>query len=194
MRVKSALLLSVCIGALPLMPGLSVAQSASDAEKVDQLQRQMDQLQQQMRSLKGEIAQAKKKADSDSLQNAYGADQAPRPRSPLVKAMPAMERVHVTVGGYFAAESVWRQHNETSELGSSFTAMPFPFAPTYNEREYRASARQSRLSLLVEGNIDPKQKLTGYFEMDFLGSGVTSIYNQSNSWGAADAAILCRLR
>jgi hypothetical protein len=173
------ILLPAAVHAQVQIPG----QSASDANKVDQLQRQMDQLQQQMRSLKGEIAQAKKKsADPDSLQNAYGADQAPRPRSPLVKAMPAMERVHVTVGGFFAAESVWRQHNETSELGSSFTAEPFPFAPTYNEHEYRASARQSRLSLLVEGNIDPKQKLTGYFETDFLGVGVTSNYNQSNSW------------
>jgi hypothetical protein len=48
MRVKSTLLLGGCIGALALMPGLSVAQSASDADKVDQLQRQMDQLQQQI--------------------------------------------------------------------------------------------------------------------------------------------------
>jgi hypothetical protein len=147
------------------------------------LQRQLDQLQQQMRALKGEIAQTKKKsADQDSLQNAYGADQAPRSKWPLVKAMPATERVHITVGGFFAAESLWRQHNETSELGSSFTGEPFPFAPTFGENEYRASARQSRLSLLVEGNIDPKQKLNGYFEADFLGVGVTSNYNQSNSW------------
>jgi hypothetical protein len=159
-------------------------QSESDLNKLDRLQRQMDQLQQQMQSLKGDIAQAKKKSlDHDSLQNAYGADAgAPRSKGPLVKAMPAMERIHVTVGGFFAAESVWRQHNETSELGSSFTGEPFPFAPTFGENEYRASARQSRLSLLVEGNIDPKQKLTGYFETDFLGVGVTSNYNQSNSW------------
>ena len=84
MRVKSALLLGGCIGALALTPGVSVAQSASDADKVDQMQRQMDQLQQQMRSLKGEIAQAKKRsADQDSLQNAYGADAAPR-KSPTM--------------------------------------------------------------------------------------------------------------
>jgi len=38
------------------------------------------------------------------------------------------------------------------------------------------------LSLLVEGSIDPVQKLAGYYEMDFLGTGAASNYNQSNSW------------
>jgi hypothetical protein len=37
-------------------------------------------------------------------------------------------------------------------------------------------------SLLVEGNIDPYQKLSGFYESDFLGVGQTSNYNQSNSW------------
>src|SRR5262249_6734845 len=30
--------------------------------------------------------------------------------------------------------------------------------------------------------IDPYQKLSGYYESDFLGVGQTSNYNQSNSW------------
>jgi hypothetical protein len=34
----------------------------------------------------------------------------------------------------------------------------------------------------VEGDIDPFQKLSGYYETDFLGVGNTSNYNQSNSW------------
>src|SRR5580704_11661809 len=184
MRVKSALLLGVCIGALALTPGLSVAQSASDAEKVDQLQRQMDQLQQQMRSLKGEIAQAKKRsADQDSLQNAYGADAAPRKSPTMVKAAP-MQYVHVTLGGFFAGETVWRQRNVTSDESDSFNNIPFPFQPTFNENEFRASGRATRFTVLAEGNIDPKRKLAGYAEADFYGSGVTSNYNQSNSWAA----------
>ena len=48
--------------------------------------------------------------------------------------------------------------------------------------EFHGSARQSRISLLAEGQVDPRQKLSGYFEMDFLGAGNTSNYNQSNSW------------
>jgi outer membrane murein-binding lipoprotein Lpp len=186
MRARSTflyLLCGVCVGALVLCGGPSRAQTASDSDKVDQLQRQLDQVQQQMKTLKGEIAQAKKKsADADALQNAYGADQAARPRSPLVKAMPAMERVHITLGGFFAAETAWRQHNMESDEATNFGAAPFPFQPAYGESEFSASARATRISLLAEGNIDPKRKLSGYLETDFFGVGATSNYNQSNSW------------
>ena len=183
MVVKAKLLCGVCVGALALMPGLAMAQSASDADKVDQLQRQMDQLQQQMRTLKGEITQAKKKAvDQDSLQNAYGADAGVRPR-PLVKAAP-MQYVHITLGGFFAGETVWRQHNMTSDESDSFASIPFPFQAAYAGSEYRASGRATRITLLAEGNIDARRKLSGYFESDFFGVGATSNYNQSNSWAA----------
>jgi hypothetical protein len=67
-------------------------------------------------------------------------------------------------------------------MGSNFGAIPYPFSPLYSESEFHGSARQSRISLLAEGNIDPVQKLAGYYEMDFLGVGATSNYNQSNSW------------
>jgi hypothetical protein len=158
-------------------------QSESNLDKVDLLQRQMDQLQQQMRTLKGEIAQAKKKStDQDSLQNAYGADLGVRPR-PLVKAAP-MQYVHITLGGFFAGETVWRERNLTSDESDNFASVPFPFQPTYNEHEFRASGRATRITLLAEGNIDPRRKLSGYFETDFYGVGATSNYNQSNSWAA----------
>jgi len=63
-----------------------------------------------------------------------------------------------------------------------FATTPYPFSPLYNEHEFHGSARQSRISLLVEGNIDPYQKLSGFYESDFLGVGNTSNYNESNSW------------
>jgi hypothetical protein len=188
MSVKSLLLCGAVSCSAALLPAAAQSQvqgqvqADSDVNKADPMQRQMDQLQQQIKTLKTEMAAAAKKrpADADVWQNAYGADVPVGKR--LVKAVPFMERVHITVGGFFASESVWRQRNETADMGSSFTGEPFPFAPTYNEHEFRGSARQSRLSLLAEGNIDPKQKLSGYFETDFLGVGATSNYNQSNSW------------
>src|SRR5262249_28267662 len=87
-----------------------------------------------------------------------------------------------TVGGFLAAESVWRQRNEVADIGSSFNGNPYPFSPLYDEHEFHGSARQSRLSLLIEGELDPVEKLSGYFEVDFLGVGGTSNYNESNSW------------
>jgi hypothetical protein len=98
--------------------------------------------------------------------------------------LPPPERVKVTVGGFIAAETVWRQGNEVADIGSNFGAIPYPFSPLYNENEFHGTARQSRISLLVEGNLDPFQKLTGFYETDFLGVGTTSNYNQSNSWAA----------
>src|SRR5262249_48796643 len=42
----------------------------------------------------------------------------------------------------------------------------------------------SRISLLLDGSINPEEKLTGYYEMDFLGAAITSNYSQTNSWAA----------
>jgi outer membrane murein-binding lipoprotein Lpp len=187
MRLKSFLLcgaVSCGVILLPVAVHAQVrvqAQSEPSPDKVDRLQQQMDQLQQQIRTLKGEIAQAKKKSDQDSLQNAYGADVGVRSKSPLVKASP-MQYVHITLGGFFAGETVYRQHNMTSDESDTFSAVPFPFQPTYGESEFRGSGRATRFTLLAEGNIDPRRKLSGYMEMDFYGVGVTSNYNQSNSW------------
>jgi hypothetical protein len=147
--------------------------SAQDAQS-DRLQHQVDTLQHQLQTLQKEV-DAKKTASGNE---AYAADLKARP---LVKAPPPLP-IKMTWGGFLAAESVFRQRNVVSDMGTLFTAIPYPFSPLFDEHEFHGSARQSRLSLLVEGSIDPVQKLAGYYEMDFLGVGVTSNYNQSNSW------------
>jgi hypothetical protein len=182
MRLKSFLLGGVCFGASILTPFLAQAQSSPDvADKVERMQRLLEQQQEQIKSLKGEMAQAKKRAaTADDPQGAYAADVAVKPAK-LVKAPPP-PAIKMSWGGFLAAESVYRQRNTVSDMGTTFTAIPYPFSPLYDEHEFHGSARQSRISLLVEGAIDPAQKVAGYYEMDFLGVGVTSNYNQSNSW------------
>jgi hypothetical protein len=108
---------------------------------------------------------------------AYAADAAVK----LVKAPPVIP-IKMTWGGFLAAETVYRQHNTVSDMGTPFTAIPYPFSQQFGEHEFHGSARASRLSLLVEGTVSPAEKLAGYYEMDFLGTGITSNYNQSNSW------------
>jgi hypothetical protein len=180
MSLRSALFGSVCVGALVLTPVLAQAQSSPDtADKIDRMQRLLEQQQEQIKALKGEMVRAEKRA-ADDPQSAYAADAKVRPAR-LVKAPPPPP-VKMTWGGFLAAESVYRQHNVVSDMGTSFTAIPYPFSPQFDEHEYHGSARASRLSLLVEGTIDPMQKVAGYYEMDFLGAGITSNYNQSNSW------------
>lgn len=173
------LMLGAFAGAM-LVPACATAQDA----QAERLQRQIDTLQHQLQSLQKQVSESKQvPAQAAQVSAAPGGAyaQAGGPRfSKAPIAMPA--GVKLTWGGFLAAEAVYRQHNTVSDMGTPFTSIPYPFSPQYSEPEFRGSARQSRISLLVEGALDPTQKLAGYYEMDFLGAGVTSNYNQSNSW------------
>ncbi len=181
-RTQSLMTSGALLGWL-LVPGTAQAQSLSSSEKIERLERQTELLQQQIKALKEEMAQTRKKTDKVEAVQAARATEAPPDKGPIAKALPpATDKVKVTMGGFIAAKSVWRQRNEAADIGSNFGAIPFPFSPQYNEREFHGTARQSRISVLVEGNVDPAQKLTGFFDVDFLGVGTTSNYNESNSF------------
>jgi hypothetical protein len=89
--------------------------------------------------------------------------------------------VTITPGGFFAFEGVWRQHTVNSDINTPFNSIPFPSANEYQASELNFSGRQSRLSALIQANAG-HTKLTGYAEMDFLGTGTSSNNNQSNSY------------
>jgi hypothetical protein len=89
--------------------------------------------------------------------------------------------VNITPGGYAAFEGVWRQHSVNSDINTPFNSIPLPSANEGHVSELNFSARQSRLSVLVTGDAGA-YKLTGYWEMDFLGTGTSSNNNQSNSY------------
>ena len=186
MTVKNTvriLMLGAFAGA-PLVPAGAEAQDA----QTERLQRQIDALQRQLQSLQKEVKESRKVSRAEPTQTAH-VSTAPgaasvhtgSPQLPT-KAPISLPGVKLTWGGFLAAESVYRQHNTVSDVGTPFASISYPFSPLYSEPEFRGSARQSRISLLVEGALDPVQKLTGFYEMDFLNVGVTSNYNQSNSW------------
>ena len=166
---------------------LAPVYAAADDAQTERLQRQIDMLQRQLQSLQKQVSESKRAQPVQAAQGsavpdgAYARADGPRPpfKAPII---PTPAGVKLTWGGFLAAEAVYRQHNTVSDIGTPFTSIPYPFSPQYSEPEFRGTARQSRISLLVEGALDPAQKLAGYYEMDFLGVGVTSNYNQSNSW------------
>jgi hypothetical protein len=90
--------------------------------------------------------------------------------------------ITVTPGGFLAAETVWRQHALGSDINTPFSSIPFDGAAQSHMAEFFGSGRQSRISMLAEGKLN-SAKLTGYYESDFLTSGITSNNNQSNSYG-----------
>jgi hypothetical protein len=61
----------------------------------------------------------------------------------------------MSFGGELTCLSHTRQRNQVADTGTTFGGIPYPFSPLYNEHEFHGSARQNRISLLVEGNIDP---------------------------------------
>ena len=89
--------------------------------------------------------------------------------------------ITLTPGGFVAADTVWRPHAMYSDIGTQFNAIPFSAAGQARTSDFYGSGRASRLSLLAKGNWG-QTILTGYYEADFLGVGVASTNNQSNSY------------
>ena len=87
-----------------------------------------------------------------------------------------------TPGGFVALETVTRQHNLSADVDSPFGAIPFRQSRSGRLGEFRFSARQSRISGLVEGNPDPFTHIAAYGEFDFLGAAQTANSNESNSY------------
>jgi uncharacterized coiled-coil protein SlyX len=110
--------------------------------------------------------------------NAASPNQAPNPDQP---ASIRYKGVTLTPGGFFAGETVWRQHALGSDVNTSFGAIPMPGASQNHISEFFGSGRQSRIAMLVSGKLK-NVTMNGYYEGDFLGAGTPSNANQSNSY------------
>jgi Skp family chaperone for outer membrane proteins len=84
-------------------------------------------------------------------------------------------------GSFIAAETVDRTAATASDINTAFTGVPLQNSDAYNVSEFFGTGRQSRLAFKATGKL-PSVALSGYYEMDWLGTGVTSNNNQSNSY------------
>src|SRR6266513_207096 len=89
--------------------------------------------------------------------------------------------VTLTPGGFIAAETVYRQRAESADINTQLAGIPYPGNALSKVSENAFTARQTRATMLAESKVGPA-KLTGYFELDFLGAGTTSNNRQSNSY------------
>jgi hypothetical protein len=89
--------------------------------------------------------------------------------------------VTITPGGFIAAETVFRNRATSGDINTPFTGIPFAAADLAHVTENAFTARQSRLTMLVQSKVG-SAALTGYVEGDFLGAGTTSNNRQSNSY------------
>jgi hypothetical protein len=89
--------------------------------------------------------------------------------------------ITLTPGGYLAGETVYRTKATGGDIPTAFSAIPYEGADAYSLSEFFGSARQSRATLMAEGKTN-WGTLRGYYEADWLGTGITSNNNQSNSY------------
>lgn len=157
------------------------AQSAATdaAGKADAAQAQAAQDQQAVGQLKTDVADLKSNATNTALtlqetqKNVNAAMESPMALH--------YKGITITPGGFVAAESVRRSRALASDIATPFNSLTMPGASQSNTSEFFGSGRQSRLSMAATGQLK-NVKMTGYYEADFLGAGITSNNNQTNSY------------
>lgn len=89
--------------------------------------------------------------------------------------------LRITPGGFVESTIVVRTRNENADIANSYAGVPLNGSPNSKLTEFRGSVRDSRLSLMVQGNAGSTE-LAGYFELDFMGAAPTANYVQTASF------------
>jgi hypothetical protein len=146
-----------------------------------QTQAQVEQLKGQLAEADARVAAAQAKVD-EQIQTLPGDVQAA-----VAKAVPKTDKIYykgitLTLGGFAAAEAVYRTRNDVADIGSNYSKIPYDNSVMAHEDELRGTARQSRVSFLAQGNINPNLQAAFYGEFDFLAGPTTANSNESNSY------------
>jgi len=103
------------------------------------------------------------------------------------KALENPDAIHykgVTIspaGSFIEAATVYRNAATGGGINTPFTSIPLENAAQAQTSEFFGSGRQSRIAIKGDGKLD-NVDMTAYYEMDWLGTGITSNNNQSNSY------------
>ncbi|QCE34843.1 hypothetical protein FAI40_05470 [Acetobacteraceae bacterium] len=104
------------------------------------------------------------------------------PKGPLRRGQLQIGGLRVTLGGFIDFDMFWRSRKMAADQNSAWNAIPWGNSPYHDTSEFQLTARHSRLSALVEGQITPHTTVDGYGEIDFEGSGSMSNSRTSNSY------------
>ena len=147
----------------------------------------------EIEALKAKLKELQQKVDSEARKTrqveAVQAKAMPMPGT--YKALPVeacaggkvcYKGVTLTFGGWVDLTGIYRSRNIASDTGSVYNFIPYQQAHNFYVPETRFSARQSRFSVLAEGNADPDTHLAGYGEIDFEGAAQTASSVATNSF------------
>jgi len=149
------------------------------ASKANAAQAQATQQQQTVGELKADVSDLKTNVTNTALS-------VQETQKNVTAAMESPLALHykgitITPGGFLAAETVWRSRALAADINTPFNSLTMPGASQSTTSEFFGSGRQSRFSLLAQGQLT-NVKLSGYYEADFLSAAVTSNNNESNSY------------
>ena len=194
MRIVSRRVISVSILMLIATAG-SVAQTDNQDPTITDLQGQIQEMRLQMAKMQNRIEELETTRGIAATNS--GPDPALFPsETPPTQALQSqpgetknseeLKSFHykgltLTPGGFLEGTMLLRTRNENADIANSYSAIPLNGSSNAKLSEFRGSARNSELSLLVQGTAG-STKLKGYVEADFLGAAPTANYVESNSW------------
>lgn len=179
-------------------------------QQINQLQQQLQQsnqqLQQAQQQLQSGVSAASQQAQTAAQQAAAAQDTASSLNSQVadlktttatttqlvqttqkeVRALQAPASIaykglKLTPGGFAEGTMFERQRNQNGDIFTQFSTLPLNGNINSGIREFRGSARLSRLQLLAEGKAG-NTKITSFFAGDFMGVSPVSNYQETNSW------------
>jgi Tfp pilus assembly protein PilN len=158
----------------------ATVQQQAAAQQQTQAQATASQAQAEQASAAAHAAQAKLDMQIEQIPGTVQTAIAAQPAPTLDKLK--YKGVTLTLGGFAAAEGIYRSKSIESDISSSFAKIPFDNAALAHVNELRGTARQSRLSFLAQGDIDMATHAAFYGEFDFQGAAQTANSNESNSY------------
>jgi hypothetical protein len=170
---------------------LQAAQQAAAAANAAAAQAQQQAQQQQQQTTENSTAVSNLQgAVSDLKTNSTSlASSIQETQTNLTKKIEQPEAIHfkgITIsptGSFIEAATVWRSGATGGDINTQFTGIPLENSNNAQISEFYGSGRQSRLAIKATGQV-ASMTMTGYYEMDWLGTGITSNNNQSNSYVA----------
>ena len=147
----------------------------------------------ELQALKAKLKELQQKVDLEArkTRQVEAVQAKVMPMSGTYKALPVescgggkicYKGVTLTFGGWVDLTGIYRSRNIASDTGSVYNFIPYQQAHNFYVPETRFSARQSRFSVLAEGNADPDTHLAGYGEIDFEGAAQTASSVATNSF------------
>jgi hypothetical protein len=182
--LKGILVGGVLISTGPILAQQVFAQQAvaeaDTSSEIRVLKAKLKQLEQRVEDQGRKEKQIEAQANA-SMPAAYKA--APSAFDPCPAGKVCYKGVTLTFGGWVDLTGIYRTRNLASDTGSVYNFIPFPQAKNFNTPESRFSARQTRFSVLAEGDALDTH-IAGYGEIDFEGAAQTASSVATNSFNS----------